>query len=144
MRYTILIVAISLIFLGCKKNKTSKPSLTFKSVNSTVIQEGELLVFTLSFKNIQSSPSDTLVVQEIVPCPLSQFSQNFGLPVFSAASNQGGDITISFVNHNIVPPYQTISAQCDSDDIAHFQFTLINANNIKSDSILSPQIIIKQ
>jgi len=144
MRYTILIVAISLIFLGCKKSKTTKPSLSFKSVNSTVIQEGELLQFTLSFKNIQSSIEDTLLVQEIVPCPLSQFSQKFGLPVFSAASKQGGDITVSFVNHDIVPPYQTVSAQCDSDDICHFQFTLIDQYHNKSDSILSPQITIKQ
>jgi hypothetical protein len=144
MRYTILIVAISLIFLGCKKDKSSRPVLTFKSVNSTTFNEGDIITFTLSFKDIKPNILDSLNVKEIVSCVASRFSQNYGLPVFSSASNQGGNITVSFINHDIVSPYQTIRAQCDSDDICHFQFILIDANNNKSDSVLSPQIIIKQ
>jgi hypothetical protein len=144
MRYTVLIVAISLLFLGCKKDKTSKPDLSFKSVNNTTVSDGDLLIFTLTFKNIQPNIADTLNVKEIVPCPLSQFSQNYGLPVFSAASNQGGTITVSFINNVTGTDYPILGAKCDSDDICHFQFTLIDANNNKSDSILSPAITIKQ
>ncbi len=144
MRYTILIVAISLIFLGCKKDKSTRPVLTFKSVNSTTINDGDLLIFTLSFKDIQPNVADTLNVQEIVPCAFSQFSQNYGLPVFSAASNQGGDIIVSFINNVTGTNYPIIGAKCDSDDICHFKFILIDKNNNKSDSILSPAITIKQ
>jgi hypothetical protein len=144
MRYTILIVAISLIFLGCKKNSPSGPTLSFKSVNTTTVEDGQLLIFTLSFNHIQSSSLNTLIIQEIVPCTLSAFSDTTSLPVFSAANNQGGEITVSFINNAIVNPYPIIAAKCDSDDIANFQFTLIDKNQHKSDSILSPTIIIKQ
>jgi len=143
MRYTILIVAIGLIFLGCKKNST-KPSLSFKSVNTTTVDNGQLLIFTLSFKNIQSSPLNTIVIQEIVPCPASAFSDTVSLPVFSAASNQGGEITVGFINDNSGSSYPIIAAKCLMDDTAKFQFTLIDKNQHKSDSILSPAIIIKQ
>jgi hypothetical protein len=144
MRYTILIVAISLIFLGCKKNRTSAPILRFKSVNTTTVEDGQLLIFTLSFNNIQSSSLNALVIQEIVPCPSSAFSDTTSLPVFSAANNQGGDIVVSFINNLSAGSYPIIAAKCDSDDIAKFQFTLIDQNKHKSDSILSPTIIIKQ
>lgn len=144
MRYTVLIVAISLIFLGCKKNNSSRPSLTFKSVNNTTVQDGGLLIFTLDFKNIQPSVQDSLVVQELVPCPLSQFSQSYGLPVFSAANNQGGIITVSFINNLSGTDYPILGAKCDSDDVCNFQFVLIDKNQNKSDSILSPTITIKQ
>jgi uncharacterized repeat protein (TIGR01451 family) len=144
MRYTILIVAIGLIFLGCKKNSNTRPVLSYKSVNSTTIENGELLIFTLSFKDIAPSQYNNLVIKEIVPCPLSAFSDTVALPVFSAPSNQGGDITVSFINNTIAGSYPIIAAKCDSDDIANFQFTLIDKNQHKSDSILSPTIIIKQ
>jgi hypothetical protein len=143
MRYTVLIVAISLLFLGCKKNKTSKPQISIKSVNSTVINEGQLLIFTLSFNDLQPNALDTVNVREIAHCQLSNFSQNYGIPLFSSANNQGGTMTISFINHDIVTPYILISAQCDSDDIAHFQFKVTDQNN-NSDSVLSQPIIIKQ
>jgi hypothetical protein len=144
MRYTILIVAISLIFFGCKKDKSSRPVLSFKSVNSTTINDGDLLIFTLSFKNIKPSIDDTLNIKELVPCALSQFSQNYGLPVFSAASNQGGTITVSFINNVTGTDYPILGAKCDSDDICHFQFILVDQYHNKSDTVLSPAITIKQ
>jgi hypothetical protein len=142
MRYTILIVAISVIFIACKKDKSSKPQISIQSVNSTVINEGDLLIFTLSFKNLHPSAADTVNVREIAPCTGSNFSQNYGIPLFSAASNEGGTMTISFINHDIVTPYILISAQCDSDDIARFQFKVTDQNN-NSDSVLSEPITIK-
>jgi hypothetical protein len=142
MRYTILIVAISLIFLGCKKNGGSGPSLSFKSVNNTTVANGDLLIFTLSFNHIQSSTANLLIIKEIVPCPESAFLDTTNLPTFSAASNQGGEITVSFINNVSAGSYPIIGAKCDSDDVAKFQFTLVDKNQRK-DSVLSPTIIIK-
>ncbi|HMG81514.1 MAG TPA: hypothetical protein VK559_00635 [Ferruginibacter sp.] len=143
MRYTILIVAISVIFIACKKDKSSKPQISIQSVNSTVINEGDLLIFTLSFKNLHPSEADTLNVREIAPCPGNNFSQNYGVPLFSAPSNEGGIMTVSFINYTSDPPYIYIAAQCDSDEIARFQFKVTDQNN-NSDSILSEPITIKQ
>jgi len=151
MRYTILIVAISLIFLGCKKNKTTKPELTFKSVNNSAVAYGDLLVMTLSFNNIQGNILDSLFINEVpsnidTSCAQSRFSQSYGLPVFSSANNQGGIITVSFANGTIISGYPTIGANCTNseDDTCHFQFVLQDQYGNKSDTLTSSQIIIQQ
>jgi hypothetical protein len=146
MRYTILIVAISLIFLGCKKDHT-RPELSFKSVNSTTINDGDLLIFTLSFKDIKGSATDSLMIYQIIPaCQSGQDTVREALPVFPASSNQQGDITVTFINNAIVPGYENaiISAKCSMDNTCEFKFVLQDQYGNKSDTVISPTIIIKQ
>jgi hypothetical protein len=146
MRYTILIAAISLIFLGCKKSNT-RPELSFKSVNSTTINDGDLLIFTLSFNDIKGSLLDSLLIYQIIPaCQSGQDTLREGLPVFPSSSHQQGDITVTYINNAIVPGYAAaiISAKCSMDNVCQFKFVLQDQYGNKSDTVSSPTITIKQ
>lgn len=140
MRYTILFsIFLLAIFIGCSKPRTT-PSLKFKSVNTTNLQTGGVIQFTLSFSGIR--PTDSIFVQKVVPdCAQSSFGVLYPLPDFPSAKNDKGEVVITF-GYNSGGGYQDISPKCQRNDTATFRFALKDNAGHTSDTIASPQIII--
>lgn len=144
MRYTILFsIFLFAILTGCKKTgSNSAPTLTFKSVNSTNIQNGDIVQFTLSFTGQEGQSGDSIFVEENVPnCPASSFVATYAIPSFPAAKNQKGNIIVTFGYNS--SQYQNISPQCQENDTAVFRFALYYGSGLQvSDTVSSPPIVI--
>lgn len=144
MRYTVLFSIFLFAFLaGCNKDKFgTTPTLKFKSVNTTRLHSGNLLVFTLSFTDAEGDLSGSMYSETIVPnCKGSEFSQSYPVPVFPSSKNEKGDLTVTFA-YNGDPSYFQISPKCQMNDTAVFRFALTDRANHTSDTITSPPIII--
>ncbi len=140
MRYAVLFSIFLFVFLSaCKKDKFSTtPTLKFKSVNTTILQQGGNILFTLSFTDAEGDLSDSLFISKIEPnCVNSNFSNaKYPLPPFPSGKNQSGDILITF-------SYNDVSPKCfPRNDTAIFKFLLKDKAQNKSDTISSPPIII--
>jgi hypothetical protein len=141
MRYTLLFsIFLFVIFTGCKKDGSGDaPTLKFKSVNSTEIQSGDIVQFTLSFEG--GSGNDTITVQEIVPyCSGSSFITTYPLPSYPVSKNQNGEITVTY-GYN-AGGYVDISPKCSMNDTAVFRFSLKDDKQHTSDTVSSPTVIL--
>ncbi|MEP6583383.1 MAG: hypothetical protein ABJA90_03915 [Ginsengibacter sp.] len=140
MRYPLLFsILISVFFLSCNKDKfNTKPSLKFKSVNTTTLQQGGNLIFTLSFTDAEGDLTDNLVISKFEPnCIASRKDTiKYPLPAFPAGKNQKGDIIVTF-------DYNGIAPRCfPRNDTAVFKFVLRDKAQNSSDTALSPAIVI--
>jgi hypothetical protein len=143
MRNTILIVILSLVVFGCSKDKSaSNPVLEYKSVNTTVLQYGQYINFTLSFTDTNGD-ADSLFIKNVnTNCPASNFADSVLLPAFPSSKKLSGDITVSFgngVNDNaplLQPPL------CSENDTCYFLFVLKDLSGKRSDTVKSPTIVI--
>ncbi len=143
MRYSILLAAISLLIISCNKNKfTTAPQLEYKSVNTTELNKGQIIVFKLSFTDGDGDLQDSLFVEKIEPtCTSSYFKQKYRLPIFPATKNTEGDFEVSFGYG--VSNYPLIKApQCNRNDTCYFRFMLKDKAQNTSDTVQSETIII--
>ena len=142
MRYTALFsMFLFFAYFGCNKNKfNTKPSLKYKSVNTTTLHRGETLKITLSFTDAEGDLTDTLYIQELVaPCPLnldSGFKAKQKLPEFPTGKNQQGEIVVSY-------GYNDVNPLCQKNDTAIFKFVLKDkAQNSSNIAVSEPIVII--
>ena len=92
MRNTILIAVVSLIFLGCSKDKFSTtPKLTYKSVNTDRLGPNQIIEFSLSFNDAEGDVIDTMFVQKVsLNCRASNISLRVPIPNFATNKNHTG------------------------------------------------------
>ena len=137
MRYTVIFsILILLFFLGCKKNYSSTPSLTYKSQNTTFLSAGGTIQFTLSYTDAEGDLDSVLVQKNEPKCALSSFTQWYPTPGVPAGTKKG-DVLITF-SYNDIPP------KCPRNDTATFQFTLLDKAKHLSQTVISPTIVISQ
>lgn len=144
MRYTILFsIFLAALLTGCSKEKYgTTPTLKFKSVNTTKLHSGQLLVFTLSFTDAEGDLSGSIYAETIVPnCKDSEFGQSFPVPVFPTSKNDKGDLTVTFRYNGSDPSYYNIPPKCQMNDTTVFRFALTDKANHTSDTISSPPIV---
>ncbi|MES2850168.1 MAG: hypothetical protein V4685_14010, partial [Bacteroidota bacterium] len=101
MRNTIIIALISLVALGCKKDKfTSKPQLEYKKVNSNFIPRNAVMEITLHFTDAEGDLPGKLFIQRLSNfCPDDTiFKETSDLPQFPTSVNTEGDIIVSYSN----------------------------------------------
>ena len=145
MRYTILFSIFFVVVLaGCSKDKFgTTPTLEFKSVNTTELHSGSLLVFTLTFTDAEGDVSDSIYAEKIVPyCPNSSFRQSYPVPAFPTSKNEKGDLTVTFSYNSSDPSYYNISPQCQMNDTAVFRFAITDKAKHTSDTITTPPIVL--
>lgn len=145
MRYVIIFSILLFLFTtSCSKQKfSSTPSLKFESVNTTVLQNQDVLTFTLSFTDAEGDFSDTtnMFIQErVANCPASDFDAYYTLPTFPTSKDQKGTVKVNF-GYN-TSGYASISPQCQENDTAVFRFVLRDNANHASDTVSSPPIIL--
>ena len=141
MRNTIIISIILLLFFcGCNKNKyNTVPSLKFKSVNTNLLSNFQVIQFTLSFTDKEGDLTDSITVIKTEPkCTNSNFVQPYKLPTFPTTKNISGDLLVSF-------KYSDVAPQCPGrNDTAVFKFVLKDQAKHVSDTASSPTIVILQ
>ncbi len=145
MRYQILIAAFCLVFIGCKKN-SGKPVLKLKSVSSTVVPHGAALIFTFTFSNLAGDASDSIFIRQVTSnCSEDSLRGKEGVPVFTSSNNEGGTISVSFVNGTDDGGYiPLLTPQCSAQDSSVFQFVLQDRFANMSDTVTSSVIVLTQ
>lgn len=156
-----IIVLAALAFCvisACSKDTfTSKPQLTFKSVNTTTLLSGGIIVFGLDYtdKDGDIAGSDSILVTDTTAgaifyqkvtsnCSLSDASGWYRIPPdFVGTSNSKGTIDVTFgygINTGAVPINQP--ACQGQNDTCVFRFLLKDRAGNRSDTVTSPQIVI--
>lgn len=148
MKTKILILfAIPLMFYACKKDTyTSKPQLAIKSISSTTLRQGDLLLFQLSFTDAEGDIQDTLFVQKISKiCPSTPGAQFFSknrVPDFTPTSNLKGILEVGYAYNANIAGYSAISGCGTKNDTSYFKFWLKDKAKNVSDTITSENIVL--
>lgn len=145
MRYPLLIsIFLFALLPSCNKDKfATRPSIKINSVNTTVLNPGQTLVFNLTFTDAEGDLTDRLtVVKSVANCPLSNFTDSFPLPVFPTGKNQKGEMVVNFL-YNVGGINTIGSPQCPpQNDTAVFKFALKDKAQNISDTVVSQNIVI--
>ena len=147
MKTKLLIVAlIALCLTACQKDKfTTKPQLTFKSLNTQQLAPNQIIRFTLHYTDREGDIQDTLFVQKLTQnCELSNFEAFYPIPTDVPEQNNGeGDILVTYA-YGIGLGYPGIKEPAcpGQNDTCVFRFSLGDVEGNTSDTITSPQIVL--
>lgn len=132
-----------LFLFSCNKNKyTTAPQLTYKSVNTKTLSNGQVLSFTLSFTDAEGDLQDSLYVEKYEPkCANSSFKQKYKIPTFPTSKNQSGEIIVSY-GYNVTGYPPILTPQCNRNDTCVFKFVLKDKAQNKSDTVTSETIVL--
>lgn len=148
MSTKILVTILALgVLAGCTKDKyQSKPTLTYKKVNTTFLRNGETLTFTLGVTDAEGDLQDSLWVQETVKgCNGAGFISKYRMPRFTGTKNLEGEIQICYsYGLNLGCPAITHSICTSRNDTATFKFWIQDDAKNKSDTVSSEQIVISK
>lgn len=148
MRTKILVTIIAFAFLmACSKDKyTTKPQLTFKNVNTNVLNRNQQLRFTLEVTDAEGDIQDTLWVEEVVRnCSSAGFVTKYKMPEFSGTSNLKSEIDVCFAyGNNLGCPVIGPTCLTGANDSATFRFWIQDKEKNVSDTITTDEIVIVQ
>ena len=100
----LILLAIPFIFYACNKDTyTTKPQISIKSISSTLLKQGDILLFTIGFTDAEGDIQDTLWVQKISrTCPQTpgaQFISRNRVPNFTPTPQLKGTLEIGYANN---------------------------------------------
>jgi len=155
MKAKLLIAAITLTLLaGCSKDKfTTKPQLTFKSVNLNTIEPGQVLSFTIRFTDKEGDIQNALYFDKKTRnCSASDVSQSYTISQnVPKTGDLQGDLLINFAygqdaafatGYPLLPEPQCGTSTNPINDTCVFRFVLTDKANNSSDTLVSPEIVI--
>ncbi|MES2005774.1 MAG: hypothetical protein V4450_14745 [Bacteroidota bacterium] len=142
----LILLAIPVLFYACKKDAyTTKPQLSVKSISSTTLSQGNLLLFQIEFTDKEGDIQDTLWVQKVSrACPTSsgaQFLSPYKVPNFTPTSNLKGILEIGYGYNANVQGYQTITGCNNRNDTGYFRFWLKDKAQNVSDTLVTQNIV---
>lgn len=140
-----IIGLITIALAACSKDQYStKPQLTFKSVNGTTFAQGDFINFKIEFTDKEGDIQDTLWIAKVsYTCdPANPIISPYQVPNFTASKNLKGEFDISYVYNVLNAGYPYIGACADAarTDSCYFRFWLKDKGNHVSDTINSPTI----
>ncbi|MES2329068.1 MAG: hypothetical protein V4539_05655 [Bacteroidota bacterium] len=143
----LILLALTLMFCACKKDTyKTKPQISIKSINSTKLSPGALLLFQIEFTDAEGDVSDSLWVQKVSrTCPNTagvQFLVKNKVPDFSPTSNLAGILELGYAYNANISGYPSISGCGTKNDTAYFKFWLRDKGNNTSDTITSQDIVL--
>ncbi len=143
----LILLAIPVIFYGCTKDSyTSAPQISIKSINSSKLSTGDLLLIDINFTDKEGDISDTLWIQKFSrTCPNTagvQFTSANKVPDFTATSNLKGVLEVGYAYNSNINGYNTISGCGNKNDTAYFKIWLKDLANHVSDTIITSNIIL--
>lgn len=148
MKTKLLILGVIVtIFSACSKDTyTTKPQISIKSISSTTLSTGSVLLFQIHFTDKEGDIQDTLWIQKFSRvCPGTagvQFTAASKVPDFTGTSNLEGILEIGFGYNANVQGYNTISGCGNKTDTAYFKFWLKDKANNISDTITTENIVL--
>ncbi|HEX8277881.1 MAG TPA: hypothetical protein VF540_04270 [Segetibacter sp.] len=148
MNTKILLIIIAFGFVaGCSKDKyTSKPQLTYKKVNTKVLNRNESITFSLEVTDKEGDIQDTIWVEEVVKnCAAGGVRLRYPMPNFNSTKNLSGEIQVCFsYGVNLGCP-SIKEPQCrNRNDTAVFKFCIQDKEKNVSDTARSDQVVIVQ
>ena len=141
MRYTILVILLSIVLFSCNKDNVvgSSPGLVFNSVSSTTVPLGSYFQFTLSFTDTNGD-LDSLFVQTVSKSCIP-FTDSSALPYFPSNKKLSGSLQVTYGNGTTsIPIYD--SCDYDINDTCYFRFVVKDASGKLSDAVQSPQMVL--
>lgn len=135
---------LAIMMVACKKDKfTTKPQLSFTSVNTEVLSPNQSVIFTLHYTDREGDVQQTLFVQKVTKnCTASDFEAPYQIPqTLPKQANAEGDIQVRF-SYGGVPYPQIKEPACLQNDTCVFRFALSDLEGNTSDTIVSPQLVI--
>jgi hypothetical protein len=143
----LILLAIPVMFYACKKDTyTTKPQLSIRSINSTTLKQGDLLLFQLNFTDAEGDIQDTLWVQKISKIcpgtPGAQFISKNKVPDFTPTSNLKGILEIGYAYNASIPGYNAISGCGTKNDTCYFKFWLRDKAKHISDTLSTQEIVL--
>lgn len=142
------VLTIIVFVLGCKKNDgKGKLYLNLKSVNGSVFNNQELVVFSFEFSHPDNEVANDklLVRRKFVNCTNTNNYDTIKLPQFTATKDYIGNFDFSFKNGSGAsysnPCFQGTTYRTDS---LVYIFKLLDKNGVLTDSVVSPQITLKK
>lgn len=143
----LILLTISTFFYACSKDTyTTAPQITFNNASSTVLSQGNIVTFQIDFTDKEGDIQDTLWVQKVSrTCPNTpgvQFVSKNKVPNFTPTTNLRGKLEISFVYNANVTGIASIIGCSNKNDTAYFKFWLKDKAQNRSDTIVSPDIIL--
>ena len=142
------LVLFSFFVLACSKNDNKgKLGLKFLSVNKTTFNTSEYINFEFEVNHPSSgNTNDTLLVKRrFLSCPyFTKDSFKYSVPEFYASANTPGNYTMNF-QYGAGGSYNGCTNGVSSrTDSLYYTFILIDNTNNRSDSVVSPKIILKK
>ena len=147
MKAKLLIIStILLAVAACKKDTyTTKPKLTFKSVNGTSFGPNSAIIFSIEFTDKEGDIQDSIWVQKVTRVNgCSNFSDRVKIPSFTPVNNLKGTFEIGYSTGNIPNSIYTVIPTCNRTDTCFFRFWASDLAKNKSDTVVSPDIIIRR
>lgn len=132
-----------IFLLACSKEKfQSKPQLTLKSINSSVIGPGKELQISMRLTDKEGDFVDTLWVKKLTTrCKNSNFIDSFLYripPETPRKTNFDGEVLITFTYAVELQP------RCNKADTAVFSFWMKDKKGNRSDTAKTQSIIIQR
>jgi hypothetical protein len=141
----LLLSLICISIIACNKDEfTTKPQLTFKSVNTQRLVRGTNITFSLGFTDKEGDIEDTIyMIKRTRNCTNSNITARYKVPEFNAGKNASGDfeLTLGYNFGNGIPEIQ--APQCPGrNDSSFFLFVLKDKAGNRSDTVSSPEVVI--
>ncbi|TDO27062.1 hypothetical protein [Sediminibacterium goheungense] len=141
------LLILSAIILGisaCKKDTyTTRPQLTFKSVNGKVFGSNSAILFSIEFTDKEGDVQDSIWVQKISKVNgCNNFSDRAKIPSFTATSNLKGVFEVGYSVGFVPGSNYTVIPTCSKNDTCYFRFWTRDKAKNQSDTVVSPDIII--
>lgn len=140
----IAVVILATVWIACSKDKfTTKPQITFKSVNGNVFSAGNLVDFQLEATDKEGDLQDTIYVQRVTTvCPDLNSVTPFQMPASVKKGDLKAQVNITYVYRNPNPPYALLAGCTERDDTATFKFWVKDVAGHVSDTIQAPPIVL--
>jgi len=141
--------AFCLVVFGCKKNDgKGRLSISLKSVSATTFNYGDPVSFVLEFNHPTSgNTKDTLLIKRnFFSCPFTSVdSSKNEVPSFYADADIAGEYQYNFIYGKgaFTGPCSNGGTNPKKDSV-FYTFILIDKDNNRSDSVVSPKIILNK
>ncbi len=146
MKYLILLAAISITTLACNKDKfNTKPTLTFKSVNTKTVITNSELIFDLNVTDAEGDLSDTIfIMRKVRNCPQSNRFEKYKLPIFPTKTNLNVNLLVGYAYNSPASSYLPLGAPAcaNKNDSCIYRFVIKDKAGNLSDTVNSPEFVI--
>ena len=150
MRSLFIILAIFSIAIACNKDKLeTRPSLKLRSINTSTVPVGGILVVEFDFADKEGDVSDTIFIRKIrtnkIVVPTIRDSFTLQIPPFPNKSRGIIELQLKYQNHllsAINPPSSGGIPPNLHDDTLIFKFALRDKGKNISDTVTTGPIII--
>ena len=141
----LILLVLAVIINSCNKDKyQDKPQLTLKTINSTVVSPGNILTFDIEVTDKQGDIQDTVWWSKTsANCPGNNINSTTIIPSYLPSThNLKATLEMSFINHGLSLPNIEPSHCGLKNDTCVFKFWMRDVANNRSDTLISPTIIV--